>query len=382
MKSKNKWGHWVLAFIALLAWVTTFAYGLVDCTIGHIIQQKCEFGWGKQTADLIDVKDIAAIKGQLGDVFGVLNGAFGGLTLFFVYRAYRSERAGSEEQIRFVKLERYYLDVTAAINAYEVALQGVLVPEWGGSDSTAKPSRKIAASWTSRHGIFHLWKTHFTFAAIRHQWAYSADGYDGRRIPGKQWAPIAVQMGFDLTVDSRATYSGSFPESFVSESTVAELLRPNASNTQNFQDLVNAVNGAWLSMYGSNRYQLDFLFRTWYHAFKTIASAVDFEIDEETEWRTASRFRAQLSWIEMVFLLANQTFGSEAGSDRFPKAVELSERYAMFDNFTLGLDPTVHALLAAAKGETKHIKSIFSLDSFESERARKSLRDRRTKQQM
>jgi hypothetical protein len=373
LKTGDRW----LAFFVALAWLFTFIIASSECFLMDFFRGQCKVGWAVFD-DVKSAKDVAAAKGQFGDVFGVLNGAFGALTLFFVYRAFRSERASSDAQISLVKLERYYAEVAAAVHAYEVALQGVAAAEWEELQQNDKPSRKFVTNWTSKHGLFHLWKQYFTIPAIRDQWAYSVESYRGR-IPSKVWAPIAVQMGIDLEVESRVTFAQPHARTFYGEASVTQLLRDQSEENNDFQDLSNAVNGAWWRMYGSNRYQLDLLFRTWYHAFKTIATADDFDIDEATEWRIASRFRAQLSWIEMVFLLANQTFGNEPGSEGFPRAVEFSERYAMFDNFTPGLDPTVHALLAAAKGKTKHVTNIFTLDSFESDRARKALGKRREK---
>jgi hypothetical protein len=53
-----------------------------------------------------------------------------------------------------------------------------------------------------------------------------------------------------------------------------------------------------------------------------------------------------LSWVELIFLLANQALSE---GDGFPKAIERSKRYAMFDNFVPGFDPTAHALLREAR---------------------------------
>jgi hypothetical protein len=370
-----KYGERWLAVSVALAWLITFAIASSECFLIDVFRGQCTLGWAAFD-DVKSPKDVATAKGQFGDVFGALNGAFGALTLFFVYRAFRSERASSDAQIELVKLERYYAEVAAAVHAYEVALQGIAATEWEESQQNDRPSRRFVTNWVSRHGLFHLWKQHFTFAAIRDQWAYSVND-SGVRKPSKVWAPIAIQMGFDQYVEARVAYALPEVAPFVGETSVAQLLSDHAVGGTDFQDLANAVHGAWRCVYRSNRYQLDTLFRTWYHAFKTIATAVDFDVDEATEWRIASRFRAQLSWIEMVFLLANQTFGNEPGGEGLPKAIEFSERYAMFDNFTPGLDPTVHALLAAAKGRTEHVTTLFTNDSFDSESARSALVARR-----
>lgn len=49
--------------------------------------------------------------------------------------------------------------------------------------------------------------------------------------------------------------------------------------------------------------------------------------------------------------MANQSLSEGDSGNGFPRAVALSSRYAMFDNFVAGLDPTVHAVLQVGRGD-------------------------------
>ena len=113
---------------AVFLWAVTFVVAISDCSIQQFLRMECT-AWVIGTGP---TQDFSAAKGQFGDTFGVLNGAFGALTLWLVYRTYRretesnaeqirlatealdSERKSSAAQIELVRIERYYSEIESA----------------------------------------------------------------------------------------------------------------------------------------------------------------------------------------------------------------------------------------------------------------------------
>jgi hypothetical protein len=147
---KEKRWSIIVAIAAASAWSITFLLAFSDCSVQSTLRFECtELSWGKATATIGDAEKIGALKGQFGDLFGILNGAFGAVTLFFVYRAFGFERTASVAQIELVRLERYYAEVDTSILSYNRLLRDVLIP-------ARDKDGKTLDRWPGAHGLYHL----------------------------------------------------------------------------------------------------------------------------------------------------------------------------------------------------------------------------------
>jgi hypothetical protein len=365
--------------VAALSWGLTFVVADSDCTIQEFVRLECtELRFGaRRSADVSTTPnmpevlgqaqvstakgqvDVSASKGQFGDTFGVLNGLFGALTLWLVYRTFRresesnseqirlakealdSERASSAAQIELVRIERYYSEIEAAKQAYNRLLQAVEIPDI--------PEGK--RSWPAAHGLFHAWKFIATIVCQAESQTVTSQIARGtsQDIFLKVWRPVAAAYRWD---HNASLYDAITPERYEREHFTSRWVQSQIESldARITDKYLSALLDSWRDSYTSNVYQFDALFRAWYHVCKAIANASEFQIDSATEWRAAARWRAQLSWIELVYLLSNQCLSEGENGNGFPKAVVLSERYAMFDNFQPGIDPTAHFLNRLARG--------------------------------
>ena len=93
------------------------------------------------------------------------------------------------------------------------------------------------------------------------------------------------------------------------------------------------VNSAYFKLYKNRRSDLDALYRTLYRLMLWIDNS-DFSL--QTRWHYMSIVRAQLSWIECVFLLFN---GLTREGYKFGP---IANKYALFDNLAIGSNAVVH----------------------------------------
>ena len=385
--SWNRVQSWIFSdksvlVVAALLWGLTFVVADSECTIQEFVRLECtdlRFGARRSTdvstapnmpevsgqAQVPTAKgqvDVYASKGQFGDTFGVLNGLFGALTLWLVYRTFRresesnaeqirlakealhSERASSTAQIELVRIERYYGEIEAAKQAYNRLLQAVEIPELPHGQR----------SWAAAHGLFYTWKFIATIVCQA-----ECQTVPSKIAPGtsqgiflKVWRPVAAVYRWD---DNASLYDRNTLERYEGEHFTSRWVESQVEtlDTRITDKYLSALLDSWRANWTSNVYQFDALFRAWYHVCKAIANAAEFQIDSATEWRAAARWRAQLSWIELVYLLSNQCLSEGENGNGFPKAVAFSERYAMFDNFQPGIDPTAHFLNRLARGRVE-----------------------------
>ncbi|MGB7650369.1 MAG: putative phage abortive infection protein [Gallionella sp.] len=99
-----------------------------------------------------------------------------------------------------------------------------------------------------------------------------------------------------------------------------------------------AVLDLWLQLYFDNEYQLDSLFRNLYRLILWIDSQDESRINQAQKWMYVSVARAQLSWIEMVYLFYN------GQTDRGLKFRRLVDKYALFDNLNFASDAAIKNL--------------------------------------
>ena len=139
-------------------------------------------------------------------------------------------------------------------------------------------------------------------------------------------------------------YSNELSGTWNSHREVSLAIEKILSNVENDQQVRNSVlcqiGDAWKTASLANRYQLDSLYRAWYTVYRILDTAPAYGISPEMIKIYSAAFRAQVSWIEMAFLLANQS--GLPGNPSYPKACRHSLRYIVFDN----LDRTHDAVVA------------------------------------
>ena len=104
------------------------------------------------------------------------------------------------------------------------------------------------------------------------------------------------------------------------------------------EDLILATSRHWRRLEAAHSYHLQPLFRAWFYVYQEIRQAAFLGIEPESEWEEAAKFRAQLSSIELTYLLANLVFSPGIDEKGYPKAMELAERYAAFANLDVNFE--------------------------------------------
>jgi len=102
---------------------------------------------------------------------------------------------------------------------------------------------------------------------------------------------------------------------------------PNSTSNYSFSK--------WEELYEKNEYQLDSLFRNLYRLMLWIDSQDESRINQAQKWMYVSVVRAQLSWIEMVYLFYN------GQTNRGLKFARLVNKYALFDNLNFDSDAVI-----------------------------------------
>lgn len=91
----------------------------------------------------------------------------------------------------------------------------------------------------------------------------------------------------------------------------------------------------WNDLYLDHEYQLDSLFRVLYRLVVWIDSQDEDRIPPAQKWLYVSIVRAQLSWIELVYLFYN------GHTERGKTFKRFAEKYALFDNLNFSTDPVI-----------------------------------------
>jgi hypothetical protein len=135
-------------------------------------------------------------------------------------------------------------------------------------------------------------------------------------------------------------YSYEYPEN-ADEKDIDAALKEVASNLQNeagrpqLEEIFRYALEGFENVYRDHRSDFDAAFRTLYRLLKWVDGA---DLTLEQKWHYAALVRAQLSWIEQVFLLYSTL--TPAGAS----LAELINKYALFDNLDLGADVLIRLI--------------------------------------
>lgn len=114
------------------------------------------------------------------------------------------------------------------------------------------------------------------------------------------------------------------------------------SQPQRQAAVLDLIGNTWNAVYFRNRFQLDALFRAWYTVYRVLETASQYQIGDQQIWLYGATFRAQLSWVELMILLLNQS--GLPGNTVHPTACRYSNNFCLFDNLSVEGD-IVAALL-------------------------------------
>lgn len=110
----------------------------------------------------------------------------------------------------------------------------------------------------------------------------------------------------------------------------------------------------WDSIYQKNEYQLDSLFRNLYRLILWVDSQDENRISTAQKWFYVSVVRAQLSWIEMVYLFYN---GQTSRGSKFRRLVE---KYALFDNLNFKSDVVIAHIKIHAQTDIRYASTAYN----------------------
>lgn len=291
--------------------------------------------------DGVASESLLARRGQLGDSFGIFNALISGLglvglvtTVFLQRSIYEEQWKQTKAQISLQKHQQFHAQFESAVAAYDSLLASIVVSREG--------DNRIISS-ISRQALMQIWRHNFI-----HSLAQRESGEELYALLSKYHSGRAqVSSFFSATVSGTAAL-----EKIIA---AAQSLKP--------EECLPQIYWAWSLAYSQHEYQLDALFRAWYHVYSLIDRAGEYDVQAKAQWEYASGFRARLSWIEMLFLLVNQT--TWVDGSKFPKAAALSNKFAVFDNLNPSSDPIAAILYKRAQAGNNFFSEL-TLSAFSS----------------
>lgn len=311
-------GGWLtLCILAAAAWLGYVALALSD-TAPSWMPEMLRLPQGDSGASVL------SRRGQFGDAFGAFNALVSTLALIGLLMTLRTQQEQIRSQERtsnsndtLIRQQQFQDQFFRAVDAYRDQLQTV-------TTSNTKDVGHIVG----RLALREIWRNQLVRQI-----------YDHESSSLKQ-AIVAQLYAYDNEM------SGSLNSNQEVSQLIAGLLSEIEESTEKRDQVLGRVGSAWHVVYLANRHQLDSLYRAWYTVYRVLDTAPSYGVDLETMNLYSAAFRAQISWIEMAFLLANQ-FGLP-GNPSYPRACKHSVRYAVFDNLDRTHDVVISVLSSIA----------------------------------
>lgn len=312
----------LLGAVAILCWVA-YLYVALSVTTPWWIPD-----WIHKMFEISDSKDSATIfqiRGQIGDTFGAYNAlistmAFIGLLWTIVGQ--QKQIADQEAQARrndlLVSQQQFQEQFFRAIDAYRDLLASIKVASIG----------KLGEVLVGREALNHLWRS---------------------RLLDQLYLARPDATG----VRDRTAVKVDIPATAAGVRGVAQFCNILDQDAELRASVLQRIGHYWADLYLEQRYQLDALFRAWYTVYRVLETAPDYHLSPRTISLYSASFRAQLSWIELAFLLINQS-GLEP-NEKFPRACHLSNKYVVFDNLSISGDILAAILRAEARRNPPYV---------------------------
>lgn len=259
-------------------------------------------------------------RGQFGEAFGAFNALVSTLALIGLLLTLRTQQEQIRSQERtsalndtLIHQQQFQDQLFRAVDAYRDQLQTVTAPNPEGIGHIV-----------GRLALRDIWRNQL----VRH--------INHSGVPS-----LKVTLTAQLDAYSHEM-SGIWNSNEEVSQAIVNLLGEMDARNEIHDEVVGRIGSAWHVVNLANRYQLDSLYRAWYTVYRVLETAPKYGMSPETINLYSATFRAQISWIEMAFLLANQ-FGLP-GNPTYPRACKYSVRYAAFDNLDTTHDVVVGIL--------------------------------------
>lgn len=260
-------------------------------------------------------------RGQFGDAFGAFNALVSTLALIGLLLTLRTQQDQIRSQERtsrsndtLTRQQQFQDQLYRAVDAYRDQLQAVTCSRSGAEGPV-----------TGRLALREIWRNQF----VKH--------IEHVDLPLLK-AAISAQMD---AYDNELSGIWNSHEDVVKHSKL--LVGEIESQEATRDEILRRLGSSWRIVYLANRYQLDSLYRSWYTVYRILDTAARYEIDEPTVRLYSAAFRAQISWIEMAFLLVNQI--GLPSNPEFPKACRYSDKFSTFDNLDSAHDVVAEILV-------------------------------------
>lgn len=286
----------LIAIAAAVAFVSIYHYHLGALAI----DEKSPEGWG-----------------QLGDYFGgVLNPVFGFLTILALVLTLIL-------QSRELKLSRGELELSRTELRHSAeALRG---------QNKAIDRQSFEQTFFAWLGNYRLFPDGFNSSGSLDPFSSISGISHGRIAMLSIWKNLLTLR--PLLWSIREELCPDVPLQWVNDEELSEKFRVAGEGTRHA--LANNALESWEGLYTDNVTQLDSLFRTLYRLIIWIDSQDEDRLSPAQKWLYVSIVRAQLSWIELVYLFYN------GHTERGRAFKRLAEKYALFDNLNFATDPVI-----------------------------------------
>lgn len=268
---------------------------------------------------------ILARRGQFGDAFGAFNALVSTFALIGLFFTINSQQHQIKEQAKLsaasdllIRQQQFQEQYYRAIETYSKLLSEISFNAGGPGSESLK----------GRLAMWEIWRSQVIGSLVTN---------------GDTQFELAVQLQQNAYKHESL---GAWNTNEEATSATANLLSTLKDDPACLQAALDAIGVAWTAMYAMNRFQLDALFRAWYTVFRVLGTAERYEIDAEIRRLYSATFRAQLSWIEMAFLLANQSH--LPGTSAYPRACYYSNQHTCFDNLDVAHDAIIAVLYTKA----------------------------------
>ncbi|QET03912.1 hypothetical protein FOB72_17240 (plasmid) [Cupriavidus pauculus] len=262
--------------------------------------------------------------GQFGDfIGGTINPVVGLATVYLVLVTVKLQRRELQASLRELRISNKALakqgfenSFFSWLNSYHKLLDSIQLTI---SNENAEAPEKI---YIGRHALKRMHVGSFTAARV-----ILKDSKSGKKLP---------------TFQRRHRSSLSTPQD--------PLFFSNWSKDQR-ETAINMARDGYETVFDRHRYQLDGMFRTLFRLIKWVDESDPKIISREEKWQYIAIIRAQLSWIELVFLVYN------CMTQRGEPFIEYANKYALFDNLgteadgiliLIRADPVISGIAASA----------------------------------
>jgi hypothetical protein len=322
---ESQFWPWMLGILAVLLWFTYFCIALSTQTppwVPDWIQSFWTLPAGGEGSALVR-------RGQFGDAFGAFNALISTLafvallsTLRTQQRQLRAQRDQTRSEVRLISQQQFQEQYYRAVDAYRTLVAEFATGAPGiRSQSGADPLR-------GRSALFAVWNDYMLQPLAN----IGGPVGDAARLQLNAAGKVAGDGNNVLRQARRA---------------IEELWTRCQQDDSLRQELLQTISSNWTTLYATYRFQLDSIFRAWYTVHRVLATAPNYRIDHPVARLYGASFRAQLSWIELTFLLVNQS--GLPSLEHFPKACRHSNANAIFDNLAAEGDIAVYCLSEQAK---------------------------------